>query len=80
MPAILCWALLLLLAVPALALAEAEAPPTEPPVLVEDPAALDQYGTLPPGEAEIHFEPTPVVPAPSAVETPPVTPAPVRRP
>ncbi len=77
MPAILCWALLLLLAVPALALAQAEAPPAEPPVLVEDPAALDQYGTLPPGEQEISFEPTPVSPAPSAVETPPVTPAPV---
>lgn len=77
MPAILCWALLLLLAVPALALAQAEAPPAEPPVLVEDPAALDQYGTPTPGEQEIQFEPTPVSPAPSAVETPPVTPAPV---
>ena len=79
MPAMLLWALLLLLAVPALALAETEAPPSDGVALIDETAPLDQYGTiLPSGEEEIQFEPAPVVPATSeTVDPAPVTPAPV---
>ena len=78
MPAVLLWALLALLAVPALALAQTEAPPSDAPALVEDqPPSLDQYGTLPNGEQEIEFVPeSPATVTPATSETPPVTPAP----
>jgi hypothetical protein len=79
-PGLLLWALLLLLAVPALALAETEAPPaptaTDTPALLDDgtQAPVENYGTLPNGEEEITFEPTQSGAAPAGtVETPPVT-------
>jgi hypothetical protein len=80
-PGLLLWALLLLLAVPTLALAETEAPPAPPstdtPALLDDGSAsapVESYGTLPNGEEEITFEPSQSGSAPAGtVEAPPVT-------
>jgi hypothetical protein len=80
-PGLFLWALLLLLAVPTLALAQTEAPPsTDTPALLDDGTAaapVENYGTMPNGEEEITFEPNQSATAPSGtLETPPVTPAP----
>jgi hypothetical protein len=77
MPAMLLWALLALLAVPALALAQTEAPPSDASVLVEDQTpSLDQYAALPEGEQEIQFQPESPASVTPVAETPPVTPTP----
>jgi hypothetical protein len=81
-PGLVLWALLLLLAVPTLALAETEAPPApgstdNTPALLDDgssAAPVENYGAMPNGDAEILFEPSNSGTAPSGtVETPPVT-------